>query len=306
MFNRHMIAQAEQYKQEVFFKPAPEVHFPDPVAILDSIPEDARSAGGRDSVSSELSFLEILNADRDSQHHWSNLPIPRGLESELDTIVLFVRTALLAVQLYGQDEFPGLTVEKMPILAYEEHRPRKKMARAIARARRLRSTFLPRRASTISSTPSDGTRVGKYDTSLIEAYLKCEGLRPLHCRRTLDQYCYYMLENTEARDRDQVVYKWARKQAERQSDKRKTLGTQNDDFVGGWAESQSALNDMNGSLENTRLANTIFKPKNRPVIMVDQLWLWVLPDGLLFMFCNPVQLLEKRGIPQLTRYATFL
>lgn len=104
MFNRHMIAQAKQYEQRIFFKPAPQVHVPDPVAILDSIPEDARSAGRQDSVSSEVGFLEILNADRDGQHHWSNLPIPRGLKSELDTIVLFVRTTLGMLNLYGRDE----------------------------------------------------------------------------------------------------------------------------------------------------------------------------------------------------------
>lgn len=179
------------------------------------------------------------------------------------------------------------------------------MARAIGRARRLRSTFLSRRASTISSTPSDGTGIRKYDTSLIEAYLKCEGLRPLHCRRTLDQYCYYMLENTEARDRDQVVYKWARKQQERQKDRGKALDTQDDGFVDEWAESQSAPNDMNDDPDDTRPANTIFRPKNRPVIMVDQLWLWVLPDGLLLCSAPPFSS-RTRGISQLTQYATLL
>jgi hypothetical protein len=86
----------------------------------------------------------------------------------------------------------------------------------------------------------------KADFSLVLGYLDSE--RPLHCRRTLDQYSYYMLETTESRDIDQVVYKWARKQQERQ---RANLASSNPDR----------------------------RPKNRPILMVDQLWLWILPDG---------------------------
>jgi len=70
---------------------------------------------------------------------------------------------------------------------------------------------------------------------LINGYLNQDG-RPLHCRRTLDQCLYYMLPSTEARDIDQVIYRWARRESE---------------------EAAQA----------------------RPIIMVDQLWLWVLHDG---------------------------
>jgi hypothetical protein len=72
------------------------------------------------------------------------------------------------------------------------------------------------------------------DVDLLSGYLKHD--RPVHCRRTLDQFSYYMLESTERRDRDQVAYKWGRK--------------------------------------NPRL------PKGeRPILMVDQLWLWALHNG---------------------------
>ncbi|KAK0708110.1 hypothetical protein B0H67DRAFT_442612, partial [Lasiosphaeris hirsuta] len=83
------------------------------------------------------------------------------------------------------------------------------------------------------------------DTSVIEAYLGHE--RPVHCRRTLDQYRYYMLESTESRDRDQVVYKWARTQQKKES----KGGDRTDGAPGAGG---------------------------RPIIMVDQLWLWILPD----------------------------
>ncbi|KAK0730919.1 hypothetical protein B0H67DRAFT_475130 [Lasiosphaeris hirsuta] len=80
------------------------------------------------------------------------------------------------------------------------------------------------------------------DTSLIEAYLTSD--KPVHCRRTLDQYSYYMLETTESRDLDQVVYKEPR--GEKARDERIPPGA-----------------------------------RHRPVIMIDQLWLWILPDGTL-------------------------
>jgi hypothetical protein len=70
------------------------------------------------------------------------------------------------------------------------------------------------------------------DTKLLRAYF--EG--GLHPRRSLDQYYYHMLDDTMARDEDQVVDRWARRKAQKlDSDKR------SDTFV----------------------------------LMVDQLWLWV-------------------------------
>lgn len=61
---------------------------------------------------------------------------------------------------------------------------------------------------------------------------------PLHVRRTLDQYYFFTLNDTSARDRDQVVY-------------RKTL-------------------DSRGSCG-----------RNARVVMVDQLWLWILDDDTI-------------------------
>ncbi|KAK0716273.1 hypothetical protein B0H67DRAFT_260560 [Lasiosphaeris hirsuta] len=253
-----MTPQAKKYKHDEKMKFAP----PEPKAAgqgqavpLSSIPEHARIVETDDLESDGLDFSEILQADRGK--HWSNLAIPRGLESRGETIALF-----------------------MPILAYEEHRPRKKMTKAIGRTRHLRSTFTPKRASTIYSTSlsDEMDKRKKYDTSSVDAYLKVKNLQPLHCRRTLDQYCYYMLDNTEARDRDQVVYKWARKQEDRRKAPEggrgpNTFGPEDDVFT----ETQEALFDDDG--DDHRKAEMEFRPKNRPVIMVDQLWLWVLPDG---------------------------
>lgn len=126
---------------------------------------------------------------------------------------------------------------QMPILAYEEHNARSQVTKAISKALKIRSRLhdpLARQSTVLTYTSGElKMDEDRIDTSLVEAYVDSE--KPIHCRRTLDQYEYYMLENTEARDMDQVVYRWAEKRG--------------------------------------------YEDKKRPVIMVDQLWLWVLPNG---------------------------
>lgn len=73
------------------------------------------------------------------------------------------------------------------------------------------------------------------DTKLVHSYLHYQP--PFHPRRTLDQSYYFKLENTEFRDRDQVVYR----------------GTKEGRKIHG----------------STR------------VIMVDQLWMYILDESLL-------------------------
>ncbi|KAK0722435.1 hypothetical protein B0T26DRAFT_643157 [Lasiosphaeria miniovina] len=97
------------------------------------------------------------------------------------------------------------------------------------------------------------------EAALLGGYLDAAGLdvKPLHCRRTLDQFSYYMLSSTETRDRTQVAYRWAKKPL-------------------------SAL----GFLD--------VLAKDRPIIMVDQLWLWALHDGtVITSFPNTWQPEEK-------------
>ena len=63
---------------------------------------------------------------------------------------------------------------------------------------------------------------------------------PLHCRRTLDQFGYPSLRNTASRDADQVLYRRTK-----------------------------LITSMYGALEDV-----VAK-----VLMVDQLWLWILDGG---------------------------
>jgi len=119
---------------------------------------------------------------------------------------------------------------------------------------------------------------------LIEGYLNSE--MPVHCRRTLDQYSYHMLDTNENRDLDQVIYKWVRKEQRRH--KRAlddAYAAVNRDLLDAWTISSGIgyvqKSQMSGEREKQAFRR---KAKHRPMIMVDQLWLWVLTDG----WCSPL------------------
>jgi hypothetical protein len=101
------------------------------------------------------------------------------------------------------------------------------------------TTDAPRPASvmTSSSVSEDNTSEG----SLIKAYLHHRP--PLHIRRSLDQFYYLSMKEADirARDRDQVVYNFA---------KRKLLEQK----------------------KNT-------ETHDHPIVMVDQLWMWIIGNG---------------------------
>lgn len=91
-------------------------------------------------------------------------------------------------------------------------------------------------------------------------------LGPLHIRRTLDQSHYFMLTDTSYRDRHQVVLKEARKQSLR----------------------LTAKGDENG-IPSSEEASSAAEPnqddsETHPIVMVDQLWLWVIGNTVLTCF----------------------
>jgi hypothetical protein len=90
----------------------------------------------------------------------------------------------------------------MPYLHYETDERREKMANAIKRTQidQKLPARIERRNSACALTGDD---------ALIEAYL-CS-LPPLHVRRTLDQFFYHGIDTTK-RDRDQVVYRYCKRE----------------------------------------------------------------------------------------------
>ncbi|KAI1114783.1 hypothetical protein F5Y14DRAFT_412819 [Nemania sp. NC0429] len=124
---------------------------------------------------------------------------------------------------YGPDQNPlsDRTIALfMPVLGFEKNKNRQQ----------LRSVMRGYDQDTGSTSNID-----KKNARFIKAYLK-NGKFPLHCRRTLDQFTYHMLEDTDDRDKTQVMLDWANRQQ-----------SQNKPSEDGF-----------------------------PVLMVDQLWLWVL------------------------------
>ena len=101
--------------------------------------------------------------------------------------------------------------------------------------------------------------------------------QPLHCRRTLDQYGYPSLRNTSVRDHDQVLYKQTRTQ--RGPDEPPLKGTSMQNIT---AILRAARDPGNHASKVKTM-----KDSHAKVLMVDQLWLWILDDETVVSFAAP-------------------
>ena len=101
--------------------------------------------------------------------------------------------------------------------------------------------------------------------------------QPLHCRRTLDQYGYPSLRNTSVRDHDQVLYKQTRTQ--RAPDEPPLKGT----------SMQHITAILHAARDPGHRASKVktMKDSHAKVLMVDQLWLWILDDETVVSFAAP-------------------
>jgi len=123
-----------------------------------------------------------------------------------------------------------------------------------------------------------GTRDAKmayYEEELLKTYLYKRW--PVHMRRTLAQYYYSYLADTKTRDVDQVVIRArARKlqeEAKFEKDIKKTGGKN------GLGQSKNAENIKGkNDLPETKDEGSEID-ENSPVVMIDQLWLWVVSPG---------------------------
>lgn len=94
--------------------------------------------------------------------------------------------------------------------------------------------------------------------------------RSLHPRRTLDQAYYWILKSTKKRDRDQVVYRGT---TPRLSDFHKY-----DRDTKNWSDHPPNVSDCEKCTTNIQ--------KLSRVVMVDQLWMWIL-DRNTILTCFP-------------------
>ncbi|KAI9162933.1 putative ankyrin repeat and protein kinase domain-containing protein 1 [Paramyrothecium foliicola] len=121
-----------------------------------------------------------------------------------------------------------LPANNIPIFGFERHKYREKLSQQIKSDIRL---------------PGDDET-----STLIRAYFGNKKF-PLHCRRTLDQFTYHMLKDTESRDNTQVIFK---------------------------AQDKSYCMKPQLNLQSYRDQGTDIGMW--PQLMVDQLWLWILDD----------------------------
>lgn len=109
------------------------------------------------------------------------------------------------------------------------------------------------------------------DKQLLRDFLVADS--PLHPRRTLDQAYYWTLKSTRSRDRDQVVYRATTANSEsfhRYNPKK-----------GQFEDHEHMKKDNNGCRDCTDKIKKVSR-----VIMVDQLWMWIL-DAKTIITCFP-------------------
>lgn len=91
--------------------------------------------------------------------------------------------------------------------------------------------------------------------------------KQLHCRRSLDQYMYTTLPDTSVRDRDQILYK------SRLLDSGRSISI---------FKEEEEEDIQNPGWENDESDDEDGTPGN--VLVVDQLWMFVMDDGRKFYF----------------------
>lgn len=112
-----------------------------------------------------------------------------------------------------------------------------------------------------------------YDAELLQTYLYKRW--PVHMRRTLDQYYYSYLADTKVRDSDQVAMR-----------ARERKMHEEDEYTQQYVAPKIENNTGNKKEDNQkpRREEKDNKPKhdnNSPVVMIDQLWVWIVSDSTL-------------------------
>jgi hypothetical protein len=124
-----------------------------------------------------------------------------------------------------------------------------------------------------------GTRDTKstdYDAELLKTYLYKRW--PVHMRRTLDQYYYSYLADTKTRDGDQVAMRArGRKLQEEAKFSAQYVTTEIEKDAKKKKKNSELQIEKKGKNGLRRTKDPGPKPDgNSPVVMIDQLWLWVL------------------------------
>lgn len=106
---------------------------------------------------------------------------------------------------------------------------------------------------------------------------------PVNCRRTLDQFGYPALRDTRGRDDDQMLYKLTKERDCRYGQYHGDVYTYSLNSRAGSHGSYGSVGDGLVELERIQEQNSEEEKdgiRNGNVLMVDQLWLWVVHYGM--------------------------
>lgn len=142
--------------------------------------------------------------------------------------------------------------------------------------------------------PEDIANLDSLEMRVIWEYIGADP--PLNCRRTLDQFGYPSLEETYARDDDQMLYKLTKKQPSKggskagpkRADTDLTFGSKLSTMVSGDDDENESESENSSSEDEAHL-------KNGNVLMVDQLWLWAIDTSEHIRPINKVVCLSVRN-----------
>jgi hypothetical protein len=110
---------------------------------------------------------------------------------------------------------------------------------------------------------------------------------PLNCRSTLDQFGYPSLQDTCARDDDQMLYKLTKKHTPTKATTTKPAPKRADTFASKLSSMVSG-NDETSSDSDATPDTDEEESKHGNVLMVDQLWLWAIDTSEHALLITPV------------------
>ena len=185
--------------------------------------------------------------------------LPKGSEKQVDSGISTPSSAIEDVQF----------VAYLPYLHWDSFRNLQKRAEII-KLRREQPHARP-----IAKHVASGNSM---EHKLIWQHLTSD--QPVHCRRTLDQYGYPSLRNTSVRDADQILYKRTKYDADAQPPKELTMKHK--------LQTSRAAAARQSSMPNAN--DAVAK-----VLMVDQLWLWIVDNKTVITFFAPKEKEENDG-----------
>lgn len=185
--------------------------------------------------------------------------LPKSSEKHIDTGIATPLSAIEDVQF----------VAYLPYLHWDSFRNLQKRAEII-KLRREQPHARP-----IAKHVASGNSM---EHKLIWQHLTSD--QPVHCRRTLDQYGYPSLRNTSVRDADQILYKRTKPDADTQPPREVPMKHK--------LQSSRAAAARQSLMPNAD--DCIAK-----VLMVDQLWLWIVDNKTVITFFAPKEKEENDG-----------